>query len=115
MAPEVAIDDLLVRRADHRGVQQMLDKQRIRIRRRRRRNDLDWHDVHPLAVIQIRFLWLRFAHRALTPIKNRHGNVKDASAGFRTGSLVRAETTRRPGRSVGTAPMSRAAAPAGPR
>ena len=45
MAPEIAVDDLLIRRADHRRVQEVLDQQRIRIRRRRWRNDLDGHDA----------------------------------------------------------------------
>ena len=48
VASEIAVDDLLIRRAHHRGVQEMLDQQRIGIGRRRRRNDLDRHDASSL-------------------------------------------------------------------
>ena len=42
-AAQVAIDDLLIGRARHRRMQEMLDQQRIGVGRRRRRYDLDRH------------------------------------------------------------------------
>ena len=42
--PQIAIDDLLVGRAHHRGVQQVFDQQRIGVGRRCRRNDPDGHN-----------------------------------------------------------------------
>ncbi len=71
-APQVAIDDLLVGRAHHRGVQEMLDEQRIGVGRRGRRNDLDGHGAASLSLVKCK---LRSGPCALTRIKNCRGNV----------------------------------------
>ena len=110
-SPQIAIDDLLIRRAHHWGVQQMLDQQRICVGRRRRRHDLDWHDVPSVSYCCV--LWPSSASRALTRIKNRRGNVEEAAVGVRP--PVGVERRRRLRRSAGTAPMRREAGPAGPR